>query len=634
VARVLPDVAGFERELDYSVPDELAADLRPGGVVRVPLRGRTVRGWVLGFPVEPLEGLVLRPVAKLIGWGPEPALLDLAAWAAWRWAGRRRSFLVTASPLVVVKAVPAAAVEARPPVAAKVRRPGGHHAFPGAGGARPPDDRGAAEARQLVGESWGPGTHVLRLPPVYSATEVVLAAAEHGPVLVVAPTNARATAGCAALRRRGARVALLPGDWGSARAGADIVIGARSAAWGPCPDLAGIIVLDAHDEGLVQEQAPTWDAPSVAGERARRAAVPCLWVSPCPTLELLSAGELHAASRATERSGWARLQVVDRRRSDPRAGLYSPELTELVRHAEGRVVCVLNRKGRALLLDCAACGEVARCEHCAGAVHLVGAELTCRRCGRSRPLVCAACGSDSLRSLRVGVTRAREQLEALAGRPVGEVTGPGAGGGPREAASARSADRESDVPDSPVLVGTEGVLYRESELRRGGGVGAVAFLDFDQELLAPRYRAAEEALALLARASRLVGGRHRGGRVLVQTRVPGHPAVEAAALADPGRLAAAEGPVRRALRLPPYTALAVLSGPGSADLAGALERRSGGGNGGFGGSGGRGGPVEVMALGDGRWAVRAPDHAGLADALAAVERPEERVRVEVGPVRF
>jgi primosomal protein N' (replication factor Y) len=215
--------------------------------------------------------------------------------------------------------------------------------------------------------------------------------------------------------------------------------------------------------------------------------------------------------------------------------------------------------------------------------------------------------------LRVGVTRAREQLEALAGRPVGEV-----------AAAARA--KGDELPGASVLVGTETVLYRESELRHRGGVGTVAFLDFDQELLAPRYRAAEEALALLARASRLVGGRGRDGRVLVQTRVPGHPVIEAAALADPARLSAAEEPVRRSLRLPPYTALAVLSGAGAAELAGGLENLRPG-------PGARG-RVEVSVLGDGRWAVRAPDQGALADALAAVDRPEERVRVEVGPVRF
>jgi primosomal protein N' (replication factor Y) len=244
-----------------------------------------------------------------------------------------------------------------------------------------------------------------------------------------------------------------------------------------------------------------------------------------------------------------------------------------------------------------------------------------------------------LRLLRVGVSRAREQLEALSGRPVGEVS---AGTGP--------------LPATPVLVGTEAVLYREGELRKGGGVGAVAFLDFDQELLASRYRAGEEALALLARASRLVGGRQRAGKVLVQTRAPGHPVIEAALLADPGRLAASEEAVRKALRLPPFAALAVLSGPGARELVGALEKLDVAVLASHSDvpselveprvvprvlpseqvdpSTVPGEPVELSKLGDERWVVRASDHASLADALAAVGRPSERVRIEVDPLRF
>lgn len=603
VARVLPDVAGFERELDYAVPAKLAAELRPGSIVRVPLQGRAVRGWVVAYPVEPPEGLALRPIAKVRGWGPEPELFELAEWAAWRWASRRRSLLFTASPQNAVRALPLPAIGA---------------CLGGAGLV------GAGPVQGLVEEAWAPGTHLLRLPPVYSATEVVMAAAGHGPVLVIAPTTARAEAGCAALRSRGAEVALLPGDWAQARAGADVVIGTRAAAWGPCPRVASVVVLDAHDEGLVQGAAPTWDAPSVAAERARLAAVPCLWVTPCPTVELLAAADqVHVASVSSERSGWAALEVVDCRREDPRTGLYSSGLVAVLR-SDYRVVCVLNRKGRAQLSACDACGELATCEQCGAAVAVVGEGMVCRRCGTSRPLVCASCGSSVLRLLRVGVSRAREQLEALAGRPVGEVS---AGTGP--------------LPVAPVLVGTEAVLYREGELRKGGGVGAVAFLDFDQELLAARYRAGEEALALLARASRLVGGRQRAGKVLVQTRAPSHPVIEAALLADPGRLAASEEAVRKALRLPPFSALAILSGPGARELASALR-------GGFTGDlpGDRveldgvpagdlpGERVELSELGDDRWVVRAADHASLADALAAVGRPSERVRVDVDPVRF
>jgi primosomal protein N' (replication factor Y) len=587
VARVLPDVAGFERELDYAVPAKFAAELWPGSIVRVPLQGRAVRGWVVAYPVEPPEGLALRPIAKMTGWGPEAELFELAEWAAWRWASRRRSLLFTASPQNAVRALP-------PPARS-----------PSLGGA----GLGATGAVQgLVEEAWSPGTHLLRLPPVYSATEVVMAAAGYGPVLVIAPTTARAEAGCAALRGRGAQVALLPGDWAQARAGADVVIGTRAAAWGPCPGVASVIVLDAHDEGLVQGAAPTWDAPSVAAERARLAAVPCLWVTPCPTVELLAAADqVHVASVSSERSGWAALEVVDCRREDPRTGLYSSGLVAVLR-SDYRVVCVLNRKGRAQMSACDACGELATCEQCGAAVAVVGEGMVCRRCGTSRPLVCGSCGSSVLRLLRVGVSRAREQLEALAGRAVGEVS---AGTGP--------------LPAAPVLVGTEAVLYREGELRKGGGVGAVAFLDFDQELLAPRFRAGEEALALLARASRLVGGRQRAGKVLVQTRAPSHPVIEAALLADPGRLAASEEAVRKALRLPPFSALAVLSGPGARELAGTLGELVGDLP---------GERVELSELGDDRWVVRAADHASLADALAAVGRPSERVRIDVDPVRF
>ena len=61
----------------------------------------------------------------------------------------------------------------------------------------------------------------------------------------------------------------------------------------------------------------------------------------------------------------------------------------------------------------------------------------------------------------------------------------------------------------------------------------MAFLDIDVELLAPRYRAAEQAMALLVRAARLVGPRAGGGRLLVQTFLPHHEVVQAALHADP-----------------------------------------------------------------------------------------------------
>ncbi|MDP8936950.1 MAG: hypothetical protein M3O23_04360, partial [Actinomycetota bacterium] len=389
-------------------------------------------------------------------------------------------------------------------------------------------------------------------------------------------------------------------------AGGCVAIGARAAAWAPRPALGAVVVLDEHDEGYQEERAPTWHARDVAVERARRAGVPCVLTSPCPSLEALSTTELLTPARADERTGWPAVEVVDRRDEAPGSGLYSSRLVAVLRRAEAgeRVVCVLNRKGRSRLLACGACGDLARCERCDGAVSLDDgeaagvAELQCRRCGAARPPVCLTCSGTRFKTLRVGVTRVREELELLAGRPVAEVTA--------------ETDRGRPPPDAPVLVGTEAVLHRVV------GARVVAFLDLDQELLASRYRAAEAALALLARAARVVGGRSGGGRLLLQTRMPSSEVIDAAVHADPGRLAVVESARRAALRLPPEVAMALVSGEAAADYAAALAGTA---------------DLEVLGPSAGRWLVRAADHRILCDTLASTPRPAGRLRVEVDPLR-
>jgi primosomal protein N' (replication factor Y) len=377
-----------------------------------------------------------------------------------------------------------------------------------------------------------------------------------------------------------------------------------------------VVVLDEHDEAHQEQASPTWSAREVAGERAHRAGVPCLWVSPCPSLEALAWGQLLTLSRTEERSGWPMVDVVDRRREEPlRADLYSSRLVELVRRAVEeyrrgpgpQVVCVLNRKGRAGLLACAACAEPARCEVCAASMALAdGAGLVCRRCALVRPALCLRCGAGRLKALRPGVKRVREDLERLTGATVVEVTGERAG-------VAAEGQAQCELDRAAVVVGTEAVLHRCLE------PALVAFLDLDAELLAPRYRAAEQALALVARAARLLGGKAGGGRLVLQTRLPGHEVVQAALHADPSRVAAAEVVRRRSLGFPPVKALALVSGAPAATFVEGLAGR---------------GEIEVLGPADGRWLVRAPDHDTLGAALAAVPRPPGRLRVAVDPPRI
>jgi primosomal protein N' (replication factor Y) (superfamily II helicase) len=532
-------------------------------MVRVALQGRRVGGWVVELAEEPETDRPLQPVAKVRGWGPPADVVDLARWAAWRWAGPTTTFLGTASPPTAVRSLPP----------------------PGAGAPTPP-------AEELLFRASGA---VIRVPPAGDTLRLVLAAARRPDALVLTPSLDDVSRLAAQLRAKGHAVATYPADWAGAAAGGCTVIGARAAAWAPRPNLGAVLVLDEHDEGWQEERAPTWNARDVAVERARRAGVPWVLTSPCPSLEALAMGPLATLSRAEERAGWPVVEVADRRQEAPGLGLYSERLVTLVRELP-RVVCVLNRKGRARLLACATCGELARCERCGAAVQeLEPGVLRCHRCGAERPLVCASCGATRLKVVRAGVTRVREELERLAGRPVGEVTGDSSA---------------VDALSAPVVVGTEAVLHR------AGRADAVVFLDFDQELLAPRYRAAEEAMGLLARAARLVGGRAGGGRILVQTRMPGHETIEAAVHADPSLFAVVESARRAALRFPPEAALALVSGAGADDFVGTLRNE-----------------VDVMGPADGRWLVRAPDHQVLCDALAAAPRPAGRLRVAVDPLR-
>ena len=578
VARVVPDVTGLDKQFDYLVPDAWREEVGAGTIVRVGLAGRRVGGWVVavGPPDPDVPAAKLRPLAKVTGHGPSAALIDLAAWASRRWAaGRLRPFLLAASPPRAVPALPAPAVTAG--------RPG-------------PVDAGAA--RLLAG-----GGGVVRRPPSADPVPVVLAAAAVGPTLVVTPSVDQARLLGARLRRAGLSVAVVQRDWAAAAGGVDVVVGARAAAWAPMPVVGAVVVLDEHDEALQEERAPTWHARDVAAERARRAAAPCVLVSPVPTLNALDwAGDrVSAPTRNEERAGWPILEVVDRRNDEPwRRSLVSSPLIKALRDPERTVVCVLNAPGRARRLACRSCRALQRCERCQAAVAQTrDGLLRCARCGTERPVVCQVCGSSALVVLRPGVSGLREELEAAAGRPVVEITGDSA----EEAADAAAA----------VFVGTEAVLHRVAR------ADVVAFLDIDDELLAPRFRADEQALVLLARAARVLGPRADGGRLLVQTRLPHHEVLDAVLHADPGRLSGPALARRRELGLPPVRALAVLSGAGAEELAGALRTDP---------------TVAVAGPADGRYLVRAADPDALGAALAAAPRPASRVRVEVDPPRI
>ncbi len=601
VVRVRTEVAAVAKTFDYAVPPSWRPDdVHIGTRVRAPFHGRTVRGWVVDEDVGTSAAVEVLPLKSWLGWGPPPAVVELAKWAAWRWAGPASFFLRIASPQAIVRTLPG------PPPPMPTPAP--------EAGAPRRDDLDLAQA----------GVTLVREPPLTDPMELVLSVvgdpdvrARGGSVLVLVPSSGWAERLSSRLERRGCPTA---GTWEQSRAGWPVVVGSRAGAWAPVPRLAAVVVLDAHDAAYREESAPTYSAVDVVVERARSEGAPCVLVSPVPPVALAARPGLRtlAPSPPQERAGWPVLERVDRRGADPRTGMFSEEFVRLARSvlddADGRergpLVCVYNRTGGARLLACRRCGELACCTRCGAAVAQPRGEevLRCPRCDETRPVVCAACGGLRMKTLRAGVSRLREELAALLGAEAGEVAGPA-----------------SPVPAAPVLIGTEAVLHR---VRRAA---AVAFLDIDLHLLAPRLSATEETLALFVRAARLVGARGAGApwaRMQAQTRVPDHPLLQAVARGDPTRVLAEEVAIRRTSALPPFSALALASGALAPAYAEALQVELAARP----GAAGVSSSITLSPLGDDRFLLRADNHDSLCDLLARTARPPGRgLRVEVDP---
>lgn len=572
---------------DYLVPEPLRGTTSVGSRVRAVLHGRRVAGWVvaLGDPDPALPVERLSPLLQVIGHGPPPDVVDLTEWAARRWCGPRRSLLVAASPPRVVRHLPHRRRFAVTPEWQALREP-------------------------WVGAVLTAGGGVVRWPPTWDLLRIIATAHGVGSVLVVTPSVSQAEVLARRAERLGVSVAVLPRDWAAAAGGVDLVIGARGAVWGPCEGLGSIVVVDEHDEAHHEERSPTWWTPEVAAERAERAGVPLLVVSPCPTAVAHHRwGPVAAPSRAAEREAWPVIDVVDV--ADRPPWERSP-LTEVVRRwladAERRVVCVSNTTGQARLLACRGCGGLVRCSACEATVEqLDDLTLSCRRCGSRRPPVCASCGSSALTVLRPGLARLRRDVEAAARRPVRTI-------------DAKHPDVSDQQPwgEVGVIIGTEAALHR---VRRAD---IVVFCDLDAELLAPRYRADELVIGLVARAARLVGPRSQGGRVVIQTALADHPVFTALQHVDVARLTPTELERRRAQGWPPARAVATVEGPGSDVWMQAVRDAVVGDD-----------TVQILGPSDGRFLVRAGDPDRLAQVLSSVARPaRSRCRVVVDPPRL
>ena len=574
--RVIPDLPAVSKEFDYSVPPDwaengLASRIRVGSMVRIQLGNRSIGAWVSEINPESVAGITLQPLKKLSSEGPSVQVVSLARWAAKRWHGPVSRLLKTSSPRRMIKAIP-------PERITKVID---------------------MPKNQKVESAFISGTTVVRLPPNGDRWPYILGAVSKGNALILLPSVAETNIVTSRLKRLGVYVGAYNTDWSVGLSGGTIV-GSRSAAFASVKDLAAILMIDEHDESFQEESAPTWNARDVLVERAQREEIPAVFISPIPTPEICHHARMVNVGREDEKQAWSKVRVVDPREDELSVrGLWPRVTVDALKNAE-RPVVVLNRTGRSRLLACGECTELVICTHCGGAMaQPTKNSLECARCGESRPVLCSFCLSTKMKNLRLGVARAVEELEALLNEPVTEVT---------------KASSSLDFLTSRVYLGTEAVLHRIdwSDL--------VVFADFDQEILAKRYRGEEQAMAQLVRAIRLVNASGiDDGNVIVQTRQPKHDLVNVIATGNIEDWSHKVTRRRELIKYPPFGHLAVISGVAAEEFAENLKGLN---------------EFEVLGPNKGSWLVKATDLEALTDSLSKISRPKGRLRIAIDPVRF
>ncbi|MFV1967632.1 MAG: primosomal protein N' [Pirellulaceae bacterium] len=342
-----------------------------------------------------------------------------------------------------------------------------------------------------------------------------------------------------------------------------VVVGARSAVFAPTPQL-GLLVLDEeHDASFKQDTNPRYHARDVALQRAQMLRIPVVLGSATPSLESWQRARgddyrlVELPRRIFDRP-LPDVRIVDLRseyRDRRSRGAISRPMFQAMKETlreGGQVILLLNRRGFSTSIQCPSCGLVVRCPDCEISLthHRAGEKAICHYCDYKidAPPRCPDCGYDGIRYAGLGTQR----LEAEVRRRFPEATclrmDSDSMQKPGSHERAFSQFRAGDVD---ILLGTQ-MIAKGLDFPNVTLVGVV---NADTALHFPDFRAAERTFQLVTQVAGRTGRGERGGRVLVQTFSPDHPAILAASRHHYTMFADQELPVRQEYGYPPYAAM-------------------------------------------------------------------------------
>lgn len=292
-------ITRLDHPFSYRVPEKIEPFAQVGVVVRVPLRGRKVRGWIVARRPGDVDDL--SDIAAVSGQASlfDQALLTTARAVARRYVQPVASVLSLMTPARM-------------------------------GGRRLPEISATGdETKEAIDLGASRKTLWMLGPledPVARYVEMIEGVLAKGLGTIVMVPEVKE--GSRVLDRLASRfvddVALVHSGvdeperskhlWEVARGQRRVVLGGRAAVFAPAFECGLVIVHNEHDRSLKEQRSPYYDARMVAEIRARETGADLLMASPSPSIGWSSRGgewEWVSPDRSVERRGWPMVEIVE-----------------------------------------------------------------------------------------------------------------------------------------------------------------------------------------------------------------------------------------------------------------------------------------------------------------------------------
>ncbi len=340
-------------------------------------------------------------------------------------------------------------------------------------------------------------------------------------------------------------------EWSRIQQGrVDIVLGPRSAVLSPVENLGLVIVDEEQDESYYQRESPSYDARRGAFLRAKQDRAVLVYGSSAPTVEAYhkfrKTNRLFHLERRPQRFP---VEIIDHKIE---RGLLSRKLvskiSETIR-ANRSAMIFHYRRGYASYIACSKCSFTPRCRNCDISLtyHRREDQLVCHYCGYSQrqEQLCPVCGHRFIKKRGVGIEAVEEEIKRQF--PQCRVVGFDSD----VAKGQKDQDRIMDLfrkGKIDILIGTQ-MLAHQVGLPK---VPLVVVLYPETILSLPDYRANQKTFHSIIQAVKNLCVED-GAELYVQTALPDHFSIQAAAHQDFVSFYTQEIKFRRLMNYPPFS---------------------------------------------------------------------------------